>query len=61
MMRVKSVHESSSLQEIVDNTGFELIIPDKVPTTIPPTDDEFHLLRTEIDPSGVLRGEAGRL
>ena len=60
-MRVKSVHESSSLKEIVENTGFELIIPDKVPATIPPTDEEFHLLRTEIDPSGVLRGEAGRL
>lgn len=62
MMRLKSVHQSSSVQEIVDNTGFELIMPEgEVPITPPPTDEEFHLLRTEIDPSGVLRGEAGRL
>jgi len=60
-MRVKSVHERSSLQEIIDNTGFELIVPDQVPTTQRPTDEEMHLLRTEIDPSGVLRGEAGRI
>ena len=60
-MRVKSAHKWVTLQEIVDNTGFELIVPDEVPATPPPTPDEMRLLRQEIDPTGILRGLAGRL
>lgn len=54
-MRVKSVHEHSSLEEIVENTGFELLVPVKLPITKPPTEDELRLLRAEIDPEGVLK------
>lgn len=54
-MRVKSVHKHSSLEQIRDNTGFELLIPGEIPLTGPPTRDEIKVLRTEIDPEGVLR------
>ena len=36
-------------------TGFELVIPDTLPATEPPTTDELHVLRTRVDPDGRLR------
>ncbi|MQB01358.1 MAG: hypothetical protein GEU78_13880 [Actinobacteria bacterium] len=56
-LAVRSIHSGVGLQEVVDSTGFELIIPDDVPQTDPPTEQELHLLRTEVDPKGILRKE----
>jgi glutaconate CoA-transferase subunit B len=57
-MRVKSLHPGRTLNEVRDQTGFELIVPAQVPQTTAPTDDELALLRREIDPHGVLLGRA---
>jgi glutaconate CoA-transferase subunit B len=57
-MRLRSVHPGHSVEEVVDNTGFELIIPDKVPDTVPPQPGELQLLRNAIDPQGLLRQAA---
>lgn len=54
-MRLKSVHQGVSVEQVVENTGFELIIPPKVPTTPQPTEEELELLHSTIDPDGVLR------
>lgn len=54
-MRLKSVHPGVTVQQVVDNTGFELVMPKKVPETEPPTKDELELLREVVDPHGVLR------
>ena len=54
-MRLKSVHPGVTVDEVVKNTGFELIIPEQVPTTEPPTEGEIEILRTRIDLDGVLR------
>lgn len=54
-MRLKSVHQGVTVEQVVENTGFELIIPPNVPTTPPPTDEELELLHAKIDPDGVLR------
>jgi glutaconate CoA-transferase subunit B len=54
-MRLKSVHPGVTVDRVVENTGFELIIPEKVPTTDPPTSEELHILRTRVDPDGALR------
>ena len=35
------------------NTGFALIVPDKVETTRAPTDEELRLIREVIDPHGL--------
>ena len=51
-MRLKSLHPGVTLEEINDNTGFDLIIPDAVSTTRIPTDSEINLMRTALDPSG---------
>ncbi len=54
-MRLKSVHPGHTVEEVKASTGFDLIIPEKVPTTEPPTEDEINILREVIDRVGVLR------
>jgi len=54
-MRLKSVHPGYTVKDVVANTGFDLIIPDNVPTTSPPTEEELYTLRNEVDRLGVLR------
>ena len=53
--RLNSIHPGVSMEDIKENTGFELIIPERVETTKPPTARELEILRNEIDPSGILR------
>lgn len=49
-MALEAVYPGVTVQDVIDNTGFELIIPDEVPTIEPPSADELRLLREEIDP-----------
>lgn len=48
-MRLDAVHAGVTPRAVQEATGFELLIPDQVPTTEGPTDDELALLRT-LDP-----------
>ena len=64
-MRLRSLHPGVSLRRAQAKTGFELITPDDIPETEPPSERELRLLRQEIDPLGVraletLRGAARR-
>ncbi|MCM3759906.1 hypothetical protein M3212_03785 [Alkalihalobacillus oceani] len=52
-MRLASVHPGVTVEQVQDNTGFELIIPENVPMTTEPTEQELSLIR-EIDPKGLL-------
>lgn len=54
-MRLVSVHPWSSLSEVVDKTGFDLGTPRDVGQTPMPTGTELSLLRTQVDPKGLLR------
>jgi len=56
-MRLKSVHPGVSVDEVVENTGFELVIEGDVPETRLPTAEELVLIREQIDPKGVLARE----
>lgn len=56
-MMLLSVHQGVTVDQVVNNTGFELIIPEKVETTLLPTVDELRLLREEIDPKGIYAGK----
>ena len=51
-MRLRSVHPGVTVEEIVAATGFELVIPDDVPTSRLPTPNELALLDQVIDPAG---------
>ncbi len=54
-MRLRSVHPGHTVQEVVENTGFEVILPADVPETEPPRPEELELLRSSIDTHGLLR------
>jgi glutaconate CoA-transferase subunit B len=54
-MRLRSLHPGVSIREVVERTGFQLIIPDRVPTTEPPTKEELQILRDRVDIEGILR------
>jgi acyl CoA:acetate/3-ketoacid CoA transferase beta subunit len=53
VMRVRSVHPGVTVEEIVEATGFELVIPPDVPETRLPTPEELELIRTVLDPKGL--------
>jgi glutaconate CoA-transferase subunit B len=54
-MRLCSVHPGVSVDEVRARTGFELVMPEVVPTTPPPTREELDILRRRVDPQGLLR------
>ena len=56
-MRVVSRHPGVSVDQIRENTGFDLVIPADVPETPPPTSEELRLLRTRVDRRGWLRAK----
>jgi acyl CoA:acetate/3-ketoacid CoA transferase beta subunit len=56
-MRLRSVHPGVTVEDVVESTGFELVVPDQVPETRWPTPEELHLIRDALDPTGLRRGE----
>jgi len=54
-MRLRHVLPGVHPQEVIRNTGFELVIPTDVPEIEAPTPEELWLLRTRVDPAGALR------
>ena len=49
-VRLKSNHPGVEIKTIKESTGFDLIIPDSIQETIPPSERELDLLRNEVDP-----------
>ena len=54
-LRLKSVHPGVTVAQVLAQTGFELVVPAEVPTTLLPSDEELQVLRTRVDTAGVLR------
>jgi glutaconate CoA-transferase subunit B len=57
-LRVRSLHAGVTPQQARDATGFDLDVPEDVPTTDPPTAQELAVLRTRVDVEGALRARA---
>lgn len=53
-MRIASVHPGVDLETVRDRTGFDLAVPESVPETPTPTEEEMEVLR-DIDRDGILR------
>jgi acyl CoA:acetate/3-ketoacid CoA transferase beta subunit len=51
-MRLRSVHPWVTVDEVVEQSGFELVIEAEVATSREPTAEELTLLRERIDPEG---------
>ncbi len=56
-MKVESLHPGVSRQEVIENTGFELLFADPLPVTPEPTDEELEILRRQVDPQGSIIGK----
>jgi len=56
-MRIRSLHPGVTADEVQELTGFPLVVPDAVPTTRLPTDEELRIIREVLDPSGARSAE----
>jgi acyl CoA:acetate/3-ketoacid CoA transferase beta subunit len=56
-MRLASVHPGVSVDEVVENTSFELVIEGDVPESRAPSAEELTLMRDTIDPRGLREKE----
>ncbi len=55
-MRLQSVHPGTSVEEVQQATGFELLLPEQgVTVTKTPTQVQISLIREQIDPDGMRR------
>ena len=52
-MRLDALHPGVRVEQVVENTGFELLMADEIRQNPPPTAEELALLREEIDPTGL--------
>ena len=51
-MRIRSLNPGVTVEVVQADTGFELVVPDSIPETEPPTRDQVDLIRNVIDPQG---------
>jgi acyl CoA:acetate/3-ketoacid CoA transferase alpha subunit/acyl CoA:acetate/3-ketoacid CoA transferase beta subunit len=56
MMKLISLHPGFTVNQIKENSGFEIIIPKKITITKPPTNSELKILK-DIDPAGMVVGK----
>jgi glutaconate CoA-transferase, subunit B len=56
-MRVRALHPGVTREQVVENTGFEMLFADEIGVNPEPTDEELALLRREIDPQGMILGK----
>jgi glutaconate CoA-transferase subunit B len=57
-MRLISVHPGIKVEEVLENTSFELFVNEEVSMTEPPTQEELDLLRNEVDSAGIVIGKS---
>jgi len=55
-MKLLSIHPGVSIDQIKENSGFEIIIPQKISVTTPPLQKELAILK-KIDPAGMVIGK----
>jgi len=56
-MKLVAHHPGVTVADVIENSSFEIIIPDEVGVTEPPTVEELRLLHEEIDPTGMSVGK----
>lgn len=48
-MKLLALNPGVSVADVIENTAFDLIIPDEIGRNDPPTDEELRILRDEVD------------
>lgn len=54
-MQLLALNPGVTVEDVLKNTGFDIIVPDEIAFNPPPTDDELTTLRVEVDPQGLYR------
>ncbi len=57
-MRVESLHPGVTREDVINNTGFELLWAEELGSSEPPTEQELTILRNEVDPLRYIIGRA---
>jgi len=55
-LMVESIHPGITKEQIIENTGFELLWAEDLKETLPPSEDELKTLREEVDPLRLIIG-----
>ena len=55
-IRLRSVHPGYAVQDILDNVMFDLLVPDDVPMTNEPTEEQIEIMH-RLDPNGIYLGK----
>ncbi|MBO8180878.1 MAG: 3-oxoacid CoA-transferase [Archaeoglobus sp.] len=58
-MKLAALHEGYKVEDVEANTSFDILIPDEIEYTEPPTDEELEVLK-EFDPDGILLGKKNK-
>ena len=53
-MQVESLHPGVTREDIIENTGFEMLFAGDLQITAEPTAEELRILREEVDPQGTI-------
>ncbi len=48
-MKLLATQPGVSVEEVLENTGFELLLPERIEQSQPPTEEELRILRDEVD------------
>lgn len=59
-MRIEAIYPGGSVEDVIANTGFELLLAPQIGTVPSPTPEQLHLLRRVIDPTGIYIGKEAR-
>ncbi|MBC8487378.1 MAG: 3-oxoacid CoA-transferase [Bacteroidetes bacterium] len=54
-MKLLSLNPGVSMENVIENTGFELLMADEITANKPPTPEELRILRQQVDPDGLYR------
>jgi glutaconate CoA-transferase, subunit B len=55
-MMLLSIHPGNTLDDILNTMGFTPVVPQHLPYTEPPTEEQLHLIREVIDPKRMYMG-----
>jgi glutaconate CoA-transferase, subunit B len=55
-MMLMSIHPGNTLEDVLNTMDFKPVIPDNLPYTDPPTDEQLYLIREVIDPKQMYMG-----
>lgn len=56
-LKLISLHPGVSVDEVKQNSSFEIVMPDKIETSYVPGEEDLRILRQEIDPTGMVLGK----